>query len=308
MSTTKNDNPTTARGFDSPVVSREEDRLNRWPLAREAFGIATTGPADWSVRIGIYGEWGSGKSTVLGFVGRMAEEAGHVLIRFNPWQYSNRDTLWRAFVLAVYNKPEFRGLERAGWVRTKKRALTIMGLGKPLEEGASFINEKAAKALGTGIDLLKGMFHFGKNDLKALSARLGSRRVIVLIDDLDRTAAELVPEILYALKELMDIPRFSFICAFDPVVVGQVLGEHPGFGDGLKFLDKIIDYPLWLPPASAAGLANLSVAEATRSPGPHQLLAAQRGPHPRPFRKVEPGCYAAHPPPQPLLWHPTPKL
>lgn len=254
------------RGFDSPVVSRQEDHLNRWPLAREVFGIATTGPADWSVRIGIYGEWGSGKSTVLGFVGQMAEEEGHVLIRFNPWQYSNREALWRAFVLAIYSKPEFRGLERAGWVYTKKRALTILGLGKPLEEGVSFINEKASKALGTGIDLLKGMFRFGKDDLKALSARLGSKRVIVLIDDLDRTAAELVPEILYALKELMDIPRFAFICAFDPVVVGQVLGEsHPGFGDGLKFLDKIIDYPRWLPPASTDGLANLSVAEAARS-------------------------------------------
>ena len=34
-------------------------------------------------------------------------------------------------------------------------------------------------------------------------------------------------------------PGVSFVCAFDPVVVGRVLGVgHPGFGDGLKFLDK----------------------------------------------------------------------
>lgn len=266
MSATKIATPTVAHGFDSPVVNREDDHLNRWPLAREAFGIATTGPADWSVRIGIYGEWGSGKSTVLGFVGQLAEKEGHVLIQFNPWQYTSREALWQAFVLAIYSKPIFRGLERAGWARTKKRALSVMGLGRPLEDGVSFVNEKASKALGTGIDLLKGMFRFGKDDLKSLSASLGSKRVVVLVDDLDRTAAELVPEILYALKELMDIPRFSFICAFDPIVVGEVLRHyHPGFGDGLKFLEKIIDYPRWLPPATVEGLTALALNEAERS-------------------------------------------
>jgi hypothetical protein len=31
---------------------REHDYLNRWPFAQEIYGIATTGPRDWSVRSG----------------------------------------------------------------------------------------------------------------------------------------------------------------------------------------------------------------------------------------------------------------
>src|SRR5439155_16984868 len=119
------------------------------------------------------------------------------------------------------------------------------------------------KVLEAGLALVKKHFTFSQDDLKSLQALLGEKRVIVLIDDLDRTARELVPEILFALKELMDIPGFSFICAFDPVVVGEVLGDyHPGFGDGLKFLDKIIDYPRWLPPPSVEGLVKLALADA----------------------------------------------
>jgi KAP family P-loop domain len=65
------------------------------------------------------------------------------------------------------------------------------------------------------------------------------------------------------LKEVMDVPGFSFVCGFDPLVVGKVLrARHRGFGDGLKFLEKIIDYPVWLPPATTEGLLKMALADA----------------------------------------------
>ena len=250
-------------GFDSVVKTPEQDFLKRWPFAREIYGIAATGPADWSVRIGIYGEWGTGKSSVLEFIAAMAERDGHTLIRFNPWQYSAKNALWREFISAVYNQPIFASMERAGWVRIKRKSRWVLSHAKIVEEGAKIFNEKVGEAIGAGLDLTKSWFTFTPADLKALRKKLGEKRVIVLIDDLDRTSPELVPEILFALKELMTTPQFSFICAFDPQIVGEVLGRfHPGFGDGLKFLEKIIDYPRWLPPPTGEGLADLAVADA----------------------------------------------
>ncbi len=249
-------------GFDSAIKTRAEDHLNRWPFAQEIYGIATTGPAEWSVRVGIYGEWGTGKSSVLEFIGAMAERDEHTLIRFNPWQYSTKNVLWREFVSAVYNQPIFASMERAGWVRIKNKSRWVLDRTKVVEEGTKLFNEKAGKALSAGLDVTKSWFTFSAADLKALHKKLGDKRVIVLIDDLDRTAPELVPEILFALKELMNTPQFSFICAFDPVIVGEVLRRyHPGFGDGLKFLEKIIDYPRWLPPPTREGLASLALAD-----------------------------------------------
>ncbi len=259
-------NDTSRAGFDAAIKTRAEDHLNRWPFAQEIYGIATTGPADWSVRIGIYGEYGTGKTSILEFIKAMAEKDGHTVICFNPWRYSTKDALWRDFVSEVYNQPIFASMERAGWVRIKSKGRWVLDRGKLAAAGAKIFNEKAGTAIGAGLDITKGWFSFSSADLKALRKKLGNKRVIILVDDLDRTAQELVPEILFALKELMDTPQFSFICAFDPVIVGEVLGRyHPGFVDGLKFLEKIIDYPRWLSPPSKEGLARLAMADSKQA-------------------------------------------
>src|SRR5688572_21717884 len=89
------------QGFDAAVQERAADHLNRWPFAREIYGIASKGPPDWSVRIGIYGEWGTGKTSVLEFLQQMATRDGHVVVWFNPWEHSNKSELWVSFVLKV---------------------------------------------------------------------------------------------------------------------------------------------------------------------------------------------------------------
>ena len=254
-----------SNGYDGPVLSRPGDHLNRWPFAREIFGVSTTGPKDWSVRVGIYGEWGTGKTSVLKFIASMAESDGHIIIWFDPWQHSTKAELWQAFVLGVFRQinSKLGNVPGAGTARGKA---FIAKAKEPVVAVAKLANTNAGSALGAGLELVKKYFTFSREDLNSLQDILGEKRVIVLIDDLDRTAPELVPEILFALKELMNIPGFSFICAFDPVVVGQVLGKfHPGFGDGLKFLDKIIDYPRWIPAPPPEALAKMAIADASHS-------------------------------------------
>ena len=252
-------------GFDAPVRARESDHLNRWPFAREIYTAAVSGPKDWSVRIGVYGEWGTGKTSVLEFISSMALEHEHVVVWFDPWEYSSTDDLWREFILNVFSvfEKSFGGIAAAGDARRKAWIEKVSGVVKSVGGAvAGLVNEKAGNVAEAGLGLLKKHFHFGPGDLESLNALLGDRRVIILIDDLDRTAAELVPEILFALKQLMDIPGFSYVTAFDPGVVGKVLGkDHPGFEDGLKFLEKIIDYPRWLPPPDSDGLAQLALRE-----------------------------------------------
>jgi hypothetical protein len=255
------DTPQQTTGFDAPVFDAKDDHLNRWPLARQIYNVAANGPADWSARIGVYGEWGTGKTSVLKFVSAMAEADGHIVVWFDPWGYSSKPNLWHAFVMKCCDTIEGKlgGLTAAGDVRKKSYFKKGRDL---LATVTKKVPGDTASAITGGLDLLTGAFSFGPDDLKKLHADLKGRRVIVLIDDLDRTAAELVPEILYALKEVMDIPGFSFVCGFDPVVVGEVLGTaHKGFGDGLKFLEKIIDYPVWLPPATAEGLMKIALAD-----------------------------------------------
>ena len=67
-------------GFDSAAASRDQDHLNRWPFAREIYEVATNGPKDWSVRVGVYGEWGTGKTSVLKFIETLSQKDDHVVV------------------------------------------------------------------------------------------------------------------------------------------------------------------------------------------------------------------------------------
>jgi hypothetical protein len=258
-------NPSGSRdGFDAARIAREEDHLDRWPFAQEIYGIAVSGRRDWSVRIGVYGEWGSGKTSVLRFAEAMAERDGHLVVRFNPWQFQSSEDLWKNFVDAVFKHiKKATGETAPGELRRQGKKLAATAA-TALPAVVRLWNSEAGNIVEKGLGLARKALAFSDEDLKSLAAVLAERRLIVTIDDLDRTDARLVPEVLFALKEIMDVPGMSFICAFDPTVVGEVLGaRHPGFGDGLKFLDKIVDFPRWLPGPTVEALGKLALADAT---------------------------------------------
>lgn len=251
------------RGFDSARTAREEDHLNRWPFAREIYRVAVDGPRDWSVRIGVYGEWGSGKTSVLRFIESMAEKEGHIVFSFNPWQFQSPDDLWKAFVKGIFSRIREATGEAAPGELMRRGKSVVSGAAKAIPKVVGIWSSDLGAAAETGLGFARKYLAFSESDLKNLKEVLCDRRLVVTVDDLDRTEAQLVPEILFALKEIMDVPGVSFVCAFDPVVVGQVLGVgHPGFGDGLKFLDKIIDYPRWLLEPNTEQLTDLARSDA----------------------------------------------
>lgn len=236
-------------GFDRPVYLKKEDHLNRWSFAREIYQIATSAPEKWPVRIGIYGEWGSGKTSVLNFIEIMGEEHGHVVVIFNPWEYSTREQLWHGFINLIYNK-----LNSSGIKIPRKAIKLLKNFGRQVSE--AFVPVKLGMpgvpvSLDIrGIPYLKSCISFGPGDLADINELLpDGKRIIVLIDDLDRADPHIVPQLLFAVREMLDLQCFSFILAFDPRVLDEILGRyHPGWGNGIQFLEKIIEFPIWLQP------------------------------------------------------------
>jgi len=247
-------------GFDAAGRTKEDDTLQRWGFAKEILGIATTSPKNWSVRIGVYGDWGSGKTTVLNFVETMGRRGRNLVVWFNPWEFRTPEELWSAFVTKLFEQLE----SQMGSVPGRKKAAVkkfIADCSGIVDEIAT-LNAKTGAAAKLGLPLLKRYTALGKTDVKDLPAVLGDRRLLILIDDLDRTDPTLVPQLLYALKEILDLPGFCFVLAFDPGIVGKALQRyHEGFGEGAEFLDKIIDYPRWLPPPGRDRLLSLARRE-----------------------------------------------
>jgi hypothetical protein len=86
---------------DNPIDTPRQDRLNRAAVVEALARFVSRPDLDTPMTVGIYGEWGSGKTSVM----RMLEN--HLSQRkrtvwFDAWRYgTDADALWRAFVTKV---------------------------------------------------------------------------------------------------------------------------------------------------------------------------------------------------------------
>lgn len=112
---------------------------------------------------------------------------------------------------------------------------------------------------------MRGLLQPDSEFLKRVRSKVGERRVIVIIDDLDRADPKIIPRLLLALREVLDVPAFSFVMAFDLDIVADALTDyHSGYAAGHPFLEKIVDFPFYLPVATRRDLAGLLETEAEK--------------------------------------------
>jgi len=125
-----------------------------------------------------------------------------------------------------------------------------------IQDVASRINEY--RNFQTNVDI------FAEDFAEAISAFLKSRRevdkqkLVVFIDNLDRCLPESVIVILEVLKLFLDDSPCVFVIGVDRAAVERAFQAHYKTDIGVSgrlYLDKIVQYPLDLPPADQAKLA-----------------------------------------------------
>ena len=88
---------------DRPITTRGEDLLHRADFATAVAKALAGWKGEASVVVALYGEWGSGKSSVKNMV-LEAVRTNHPrisIIEFNPWEWADRNRLAQAFFEAV---------------------------------------------------------------------------------------------------------------------------------------------------------------------------------------------------------------
>lgn len=255
-------------GHDAPVTDRSEDYYDRWPIAKSISNIIATAPLQWSTRIGLFGPWGDGKTSVLNFVEQQQREAGNIVIRYAPWGASTPEEVWKDFGKVLIAGLKRHGVKLTLWARavhlvkalgTKAITAVLKGIGKLAEltghaPGASAGANFASTLIGDKLT-------FTKEDMLRLIQQLDRRRVVVFIDDLDRTEPSVVPKLLLVLRELLDFAQFAFVLAFDRKIVATALERsNPGMEkSGESFLDKVIDFRVELPEPTADQVRRLGL-------------------------------------------------
>jgi len=266
--------------FDKPT---HEDKFGFKPYVKGIDElIRNTKAEDLPVTIGIYGVWGSGKTSfMLQLRDCLETEADDVslplaTIWFDAWKYDYTHDVRSALIYKILFDIE---REAAGDIKTKigETINRAVELTKGIVEQTSIsacipgnisMNLPATHDATTRINEYRNfqttVDKFSDDFAEAINAFLESKRkvdkekLVVFIDNLDRCLPENVIVILEVLKLFLDDSPCVFVIGVDRAAVERAFQAHyrTDIGvSGRQYLDKIVQYPLDLPPADQAKLA-----------------------------------------------------
>lgn len=232
---------------DNPISDESEDYLGRGAFAQSITDLINSFDADSSFRIGIYGGWGEGKTSILKMVERQLLKSGHITLWLPSWGALSSDALLETLLFDVGEKLKIS----TGTARIKKYARLGFGAARSAVKVAGPIGNSIDDAFGDDVERMvqqKSAEAIRRDLLPSIVKALAGRKLIVFVDDLDRVRPEVIPDFLLSLRELLNLPNFHFLLALSPDIVHEGLAQlHRGWGRVESFLEKIIELPMFLP-------------------------------------------------------------
>lgn len=245
MTTRKDSEGTTAMFFssDQPIPDAAHDAFQRTPFARALADQLVDAPTESGFVVGLLGPWGSGKSSILNIVYEdLGQRSGVVPVRFNPWLFSGAEQLVFRFFHEIAAELQLRPEGRikalaerlAGYGASLAWFDAVPLVGVPVGivgkiSGALRERFKQRREAESAIVL--------RDRLKKALAEL-DRRIVVLIDDVDRLESAEIRDVMRLVRLTAELPNMVFLVAFDRERVEQALNQTGS--DGRAYLSKIL--------------------------------------------------------------------
>lgn len=216
---------------DDAIAEIEDDILEYGLKAIElAAYLESVDLSRHAFSVGIAGEWGIGKSSLLNLFAKNQEEAGHIVIRFAPRNAKRVDLIQEEFFSVFTHELSKYTFNAHRIIGKYIYALNLHSSTRWVYSILDwFVNWTAASE---------------KERINKLISSTG-KNIYVLIEDLDRLTG---PEILETLKLIDANGNFRntvFMTAYDKKYVNSVLRKMIGYDDSLAdFTDKYFHYEL----------------------------------------------------------------
>ena len=232
---------------DNPIRNRGDDALERSgradAFARQVLGL----DASEAAAVGVFGPWGSGKTSFLNLARETFESEDVPVLDFNPWLFSGAEQLVGPFFaelsVSMGMKAELKELGKVlhkyGAAISAVAGVASAHFGMPwigaFVKPIVAIAGKASQSENVGA-LRKRL---------EITLRKRDKPIVVVLDDVDRLTAPEIREVFKLVRLTASFPNLIYIVSCDRLRVEQALGEQ-GLS-GRDYLEKIIQWPFNLP-------------------------------------------------------------
>ena len=255
-------------GDDSPKKDPSEDHLNYIPFAERIAKIITS-LSDTSLLasngyvIGLHGQWGSGKSTVINFVlyylrkyNAEHQDKEIIHIEFQPLIVSGHQDLIAAFFKTLSEKLDtkdnkcclrfFKRMDSDSLARTAE----IMALMVDPTGGTPIVVKSSFKALLNYFRKTPSLQSTYEN--LQMRLRKSEKRFLVTIDDIDRLEGDEIRVIMKMVKSIGQLPNLVYLLSYDREIVWDALDEKVSRTP--RFAEKIVQLEVDIPRPSQGDL------------------------------------------------------
>jgi predicted KAP-like P-loop ATPase len=243
---------------DRPISRPGEDLFERVRLAHALAVQATADLNGQGFVIGVSGPWGSGKTSLLNLMAAEVKESetGYI-VRFDPWLFSSSEELVLRFLREV-----------SGQLGREERALAEAAarIGEYAQILAPLTALVAAPWLGPVVAISSRVVGRRRKQVpvsaqeqreKVCEALRGlDRRLVVLIDDVDRLQGDEIRDVVRLVKLVGDFPNTTYVLAYDQLRVARALDETDE-QEGQAFLEKIVQLSYDMPLVDPTRLARV---------------------------------------------------
>ncbi len=277
------------------VLSREDDLFQRaliltddiaidpildFNLYRDAI-VNIVNNSNPKFTIGIIGEWGAGKTTLINSVDNALEtDKSLIRVRLQAWRYKWEQfplaSLLKSIAYALPPEKQFEDLKQrleTGAINFLKNTVDILTsiISKYASEEYEISQEMFdtfKKELNSKIQLIAELdrdtvyfdgFEEIKKEIKNLRLQNPAFRIIVYVDDLEKCSPKKAFELLEIIRVFQDVEGFIFIIGIshDMLIKLSDIEDNEKSNEGEHYIKKLIQVPIALPKWSNQDIVKL---------------------------------------------------
>jgi predicted KAP-like P-loop ATPase len=237
---------------DIPIDKISKDKFGYYGFAKNIFQeIIKIPDTEKSFNIGINGSWGSGKTSFINIIKvllkryKLKKPSDHILIEFSPLQIEKENNLTVDFLLKLNSELKKFHLKSNNEIRQYINSLTSKNDNVLSAIIKLFYSEKSYEEQG--------------KEIKKILDRI-NRKIIVIIDDLDRLTKDEIHEILRLIRNICDFNKMIFIVAYDKQYLIEKLDDDND-KNTQQYLEKFFSLEIALPLVNSDILKKLLIDE-----------------------------------------------